>query len=172
MGDVNDSGFNDPNREGKSKKVHERRNDKIQKNKDKTNKKQSKQKFSGCFIFQGPHRSKDCPKLEKLNFVVCEDSNEVDSNPTPTIRVNPLQLLNSIRVIGEEEDVGVRDHAEALPNEVPQSFSIYFLNQVVNLESTTVSHSRLRKLVLCDSIEKFHSLFMEGKFLGYMCCED
>ena len=49
----------------------------------------------GCFICNGPHRAKDCPKREKLiSLVTTEDKASTDSD-SPS-RVNPLQLLNAI----------------------------------------------------------------------------
>ena len=47
---------------------------------------------SGCFICDGPHRARDCPKKEKLNALMTEDS-EVEI----PIRANPLQLMNVMR---------------------------------------------------------------------------
>ena len=66
--------------------------------KPKVNDSQSKngQKNMGCFICDGPHRVNDCPKREMLNAIVADGSREgSDSDIT---RVNPLQLLNAIRV--------------------------------------------------------------------------
>ena len=51
----------------------------------------------GCFICDGPHRAKDCPKREKLNAMVAEDGKGESDSEGPT-RVNPLQLLNAIHV--------------------------------------------------------------------------
>ena len=50
----------------------------------------------GCFICNRPHKVRDCPKKKKINVVIVanEENNESE---TPT-RVNPLQLLNAIRV--------------------------------------------------------------------------
>ena len=49
----------------------------------------------GCFICNGPHRAKDCPKREKLSaLVTTDDKGDSDSETAP--RVNPLQLLNMI----------------------------------------------------------------------------
>ena len=50
---------------------------------------------SGCYICDGPHRARDCPKKEKLNAIMVEDG-ENDGAEVP-IRANPLQLLNAIR---------------------------------------------------------------------------
>ena len=52
----------------------------------------------GCFIFNGPHRAKDCPKREKLNALVTANDKASTNSDSPS-RVNPLQLLN---VIGGE----------------------------------------------------------------------
>ncbi|RVX03852.1 Transposon Tf2-2 polyprotein [Vitis vinifera] len=52
-------------------------------------------RMMGCFICNGPHRAKDCPKREKLSaLVTAEDKG--DSDPETPPRVNPLQLLNVI----------------------------------------------------------------------------
>ena len=50
---------------------------------------------SGCFICDGPHRARDCPKKEKLNALMAED--EEDSGVEVPTRANPLPLLNVIR---------------------------------------------------------------------------
>ena len=49
----------------------------------------------GCFICDGPHRARDCPKKEKLNALMAEDGG--DSGAEDPTRANPLQLLNAIR---------------------------------------------------------------------------
>ena len=46
---------------------------------------------SGCFICQGPHRARECPKKEKLNALVA--ANEQGEVP---VRVNPMQLLGGV----------------------------------------------------------------------------
>ena len=50
---------------------------------------------SGCYIYNGPHRARDCPKKEKFNAIIVEDG-ENNGSEVPT-RVNPLQLLNAIQ---------------------------------------------------------------------------
>ena len=50
---------------------------------------------SGCFICDGPHRARDCPKKEKLNALMVEDGE--DSGAEVPTRANPLQLLNAMR---------------------------------------------------------------------------
>ncbi|RVW30894.1 Transposon Tf2-12 polyprotein [Vitis vinifera] len=52
-------------------------------------------RMTGCFICNGPHRAKDCPKREKLSALVTADD-KGDSDPNTPPRVNPLQLLNVI----------------------------------------------------------------------------
>ena len=79
--------FNKPNRDDKKRKSKDKGKDKQtkdgKKNKDKQKKnwgnkskeesstsQQSKEQpelNAGCFICNGPHRAKDCPKCEKLN---------------------------------------------------------------------------------------------------------
>ena len=54
------------------------------------------QKNKGCFICDGLHRAKDCPKREALNAMVTNGSRE--GSNSDTTRVNPLQLLNAIHV--------------------------------------------------------------------------
>ena len=51
--------------------------------------------MAGCFIYNGPHRAKDCPKREKLSALVTADDKGDSYSKTPP-RVNPLQLLNVI----------------------------------------------------------------------------
>ena len=50
---------------------------------------------SGCFICDGPHRARDCPKNEKLNALRAEDGE--DSGAEAPTRASPLQLLNAMR---------------------------------------------------------------------------
>ena len=52
-------------------------------------------KPSGCYIYDGPHRARDCPKKEKLNAIMVEDRE--DNGAEVPIRANPLHLLNAIR---------------------------------------------------------------------------
>ena len=47
----------------------------------------------GCFICNGPHRARDCPKRKKLSALVTVDDKGESDLETP-LRVNPLQLLN------------------------------------------------------------------------------
>ncbi|CAL5371561.1 unnamed protein product [Camellia sinensis] len=79
------SGF----RKGKEGSKYKHKGDSSQTNGGKSNK--------GCFICDGPHRAKDCPKREKLNAMVAEDGKGESDSEGPT-RVNPLQLLNAIHV--------------------------------------------------------------------------
>ncbi|RVW19037.1 Retrovirus-related Pol polyprotein from transposon 17.6 [Vitis vinifera] len=52
-------------------------------------------RMARCFICNGPHRARDCPKREKLSTLVsANDKGDSDSETIP--RVNPLQLLNVI----------------------------------------------------------------------------
>ena len=50
---------------------------------------------SGCFICNGPHKARDCPKREKLTALVSREDEEDSYSDGPS-RVNPLQLLNVI----------------------------------------------------------------------------
>ncbi|XP_059668777.1 uncharacterized protein LOC132313854 [Cornus florida] len=43
----------------------------------------------GCFICNGPHRVRDCPKREKLSAIVADSKGDSDSESGPT-GVNPL----------------------------------------------------------------------------------
>ena len=51
---------------------------------------------AGCFIYNGPHRAKDCPKREKLNAMVAENGGGQSDEKVPS-KMNPLQLLNALR---------------------------------------------------------------------------
>lgn len=88
----------DKNKKKDEKKAGSKKWDKGQKSKSvDDDKRQDKGNFSkGCFICQGPHRAKDCPKREKLNAICLDDGNNGDPDSDSHIRVNPLQLLNVI----------------------------------------------------------------------------
>jgi len=50
-------------------------------------------KVAGCFICDGPHRAKDCPKRGKINaMVVTEDD---DGDDGPSARMGAMQLFNA-----------------------------------------------------------------------------
>jgi hypothetical protein len=67
------------------------------KGKDKVVDKQPNKTNLGCFICNGPHRARDCPKKEKLNALVAEESHEAASGETQA-RVNQLQIrLNALK---------------------------------------------------------------------------
>ncbi|XP_059437724.1 uncharacterized protein LOC132170646 [Corylus avellana] len=51
----------------------------------------------GCFICNGPHRARDCPKKEKLNALVTEEGPEAGGGEFQA-RMNPLQMrLNALK---------------------------------------------------------------------------
>lgn len=50
---------------------------------------------TGCFICNGPHWARECPKREKLATLVTEG----DSDSDPPSRINPLQLLGTLRTV-------------------------------------------------------------------------
>ena len=71
--------------------------------------------MAGCFIYNGPHQAKDCPKREKLSaLVTTNDKGEFDSKTPP--RVNLLQLLNVIH--GETPVQKSLMHLHAIVNSV------------------------------------------------------
>ena len=53
----------------------------------------------GCFICNGSHRARDCPKHEKLNAIVAENGSGQSDEEVPS-RMNPLQLLNALSAGG------------------------------------------------------------------------
>ena len=67
----------------------------------------------GCFICNGPHRAKDCPKREKLSALVTTDDKASTDSDSPS-RVNPLQLLNAIS--GENQPQKTLMHVQVLFN--------------------------------------------------------
>jgi hypothetical protein len=50
-------------------------------------------KVGGCFICEGPHRAKDCPKREKLNALVIAESDHGDDESS--VRLGALQILDA-----------------------------------------------------------------------------
>ncbi|KAK9151489.1 hypothetical protein Syun_009798 [Stephania yunnanensis] len=73
--------YKEKDRTGRSKKEEE------SSSKDDASAKASKGK-RGCFICDGPHVAKDCPKREKLNAIVVDEQE---------VRMNPLQLINTVQ---------------------------------------------------------------------------
>ena len=67
----------------------------------------------GCFICNGPHRAKDCPKREKLSALVTADDKASSDSDSPS-QVNPLQLLNAIS--GENQPQKTLMHVQVLIN--------------------------------------------------------
>ncbi|GAV84407.1 gag-asp_proteas domain-containing protein [Cephalotus follicularis] len=62
----------------------------------------SKSKFSsGCFLCDGPHRARDCPRKEKLNTLVAGEMGCFEPDGEGPIRVNPIQLLSTIREVAQ-----------------------------------------------------------------------
>lgn len=54
-------------------------------------------KTSGCFICEGPHRAKHCPLKKQLSALTLQEEGKTnDSVDTDVVRVNPMQLLNTI----------------------------------------------------------------------------
>lgn len=50
-------------------------------------------KAGGCFICEGPHRAKDCPKRERLTALVTAESEHGDDEPA--VRMSALQILDA-----------------------------------------------------------------------------
>ncbi|KAH7838926.1 hypothetical protein Vadar_032804 [Vaccinium darrowii] len=88
----------DKNKKRDEKKAGSKKWDKSQKSKSvEDDKRQDKWNFSkGCFICQGPHRARDCPKCEKLNSICLDERNGGDPDSDSHVCVNLLQLLNVI----------------------------------------------------------------------------
>ena len=59
---------------------------------------QSKGSFAGCFICNGSHRARDCPRRETISALRASvgNSESRSSHDHTQVRVNPLQLLNAI----------------------------------------------------------------------------
>ncbi|KAK9166643.1 hypothetical protein Scep_001834 [Stephania cephalantha] len=89
--------------ESKEKKYKEKdRADRSRKEEESSSKVDASAKASkgkrGCFICDGPHLAKDCPKREKLNAIVADEQE---------VRMNPLQLLNTMQVHKAGTSVGL-----------------------------------------------------------------
>ncbi|PQP99051.1 hypothetical protein Pyn_25406 [Prunus yedoensis var. nudiflora] len=76
----------------------------------------TKKAFSGCFLCQGPHRVKDCPKKQNLNTIVVKRDGGAEE--CSNFQVSPMVLLNSLRVVPPEdpldEDVLVQPVLEVI----------------------------------------------------------
>ena len=64
---------------------------------------------SGCFICNGPHRARDCPKKEKINAFVSETSQEDAGNDIDAVssRMAPLQLLLNVLTVDKPMQRGL-----------------------------------------------------------------
>ena len=57
-------------------------------------------KVQGCFICNGPHRARECPKGEKLNALVAGDESGSESDQEDHhIHASPLVLLNTLSLV-------------------------------------------------------------------------
>ncbi|KAL5810667.1 hypothetical protein ACOSQ4_027235 [Xanthoceras sorbifolium] len=84
-------------KKGKNKDWKKRANRKKKKESESTignEQNKNKSKTQGCFICNGSHRARDCPKKEKINALISQDVG--DSDDAGPSQVNPLQLLNTI----------------------------------------------------------------------------
>ncbi|GAV57425.1 hypothetical protein CFOL_v3_00962 [Cephalotus follicularis] len=62
----------------------------------------SKSKFSsGCFLCDGTHRARDCPRKEKLNALVAGELGSFEPDEEGPIRVNRIQLLSTIHEVAQ-----------------------------------------------------------------------
>ena len=52
-----------------------------------------KHKSGGCFICDGPHMARECPKREWLNALVADGKQDSENTEVEEVRVSPLQLL-------------------------------------------------------------------------------
>lgn len=59
----------------------------------------------GCFICNGDHRMRDCPKKEKLSALVAEEE-KIQNEDGPSL-VNPLQLLGALHVEKQSQSKGL-----------------------------------------------------------------
>ena len=54
---------------------------------------QQTSKWVVCFICQGPHLAKDCPKREKVSALQLDSDSEIGNLET---RLNPIRMVNTI----------------------------------------------------------------------------
>ena len=62
-------------------------------------------KTNGCFICDGPHRARECPKRERINALVAEMGSSSANEPQTLL--SPLQLLNALTVDKESPQRGL-----------------------------------------------------------------
>ncbi|KAK0598331.1 hypothetical protein LWI29_033736 [Acer saccharum] len=95
------------NKKGKSKEWKKAGDGKKKEGESTKGKDQHQNKTSppGYFICNGPHRASDCPRKEKLNAFISQESGEADG--ATCSRVNPLQMLNTISVEKQPNVVGL-----------------------------------------------------------------
>ena len=90
LGDPSTSEF----KENKSREKNEKNNGSNFKPKADDLHSKTGQTNNGCFIYDGSHWAKDCPKREALNAIVDDGSKE--GSTSKIIKDNPLQLLNAV----------------------------------------------------------------------------
>ncbi|GAV86380.1 gag-asp_proteas domain-containing protein, partial [Cephalotus follicularis] len=52
-----------------------------------------------CFICEGPHRARDCPRRCALNTMMAQRENGGNTDSEAPTRVAPLQLINALRAV-------------------------------------------------------------------------
>ncbi|GAV58890.1 gag-asp_proteas domain-containing protein [Cephalotus follicularis] len=97
------SGKAKPKEKGKQKKdkgAGKKCNDPSGKGKAKVSEEWKEKKAnSGCFICEGPHRARDCPRRGALNAMMAQGENGVNADSEAPTRVSPLQLINALRAV-------------------------------------------------------------------------
>ncbi|GAV91451.1 gag-asp_proteas domain-containing protein [Cephalotus follicularis] len=97
------SGKAKPKEKGKQKKdkgTGKKSNDPSGKGKAKVSEDWKENKANSvCFICEGPHRARDCPRRGSLNVMMARGENEGNADLEAPTRVAPLQLINVLRAV-------------------------------------------------------------------------
>ncbi|PQM38908.1 hypothetical protein Pyn_29440 [Prunus yedoensis var. nudiflora] len=106
-----------------------------------------RRRFLGCFLCQGPHRVKDCPKKQNLNAIVAKRGGGAEE--CNSLQVSPMVLLNSLKVIPPEDLLG----EDALVQPVLEVIAVFVDVFAMEPSEVLIDASLVHRGMLIEAIE-------------------